>query len=151
MKTKKKVFVPKFTLILVVVSKVFRFSTNSRAVNTNLGVLGLDLHSSSPESVNFFGAQSSLGGHNFRLGGLKQSFGGARSRNAPAWRRVCVRAMLNSKKQYSGRARNKSGSKKKKSGGQCPLSDRDYYARTFMRGTFMRRQYCDGTFMRLDF
>ena len=49
---------------------------NSRAVNTNLGVLGLALHSSSPESVNFFGAQSSLGGHNFRLGGHKQSFGG---------------------------------------------------------------------------
>ena len=32
-----------------------------RAVNTNLGVLGLDLHSNSPEPVNFFGAQSSLG------------------------------------------------------------------------------------------
>ena len=51
---------------------------NSRAVNTILGVLGLDLHSSSPEPVTFFGAQSSLGGHNFRLGGHKQSFGGAR-------------------------------------------------------------------------
>ena len=52
--------------------------SNSRAVNTNLGVLGLHLHSSSPEPVNFFGAQSSLGGgHNFRLGGgHKQSFGG---------------------------------------------------------------------------
>ena len=33
-----------------------------RAVNTNLGVFGLDLHSKSPEPVNFFGAQSSLGG-----------------------------------------------------------------------------------------
>ena len=49
---------------------------NSRAVNTNLGVLGLDLHSSSPEPVNFFGAQSLLGGH-------KQSFGGAQ---AVIWR-----------------------------------------------------------------
>ena len=54
---------------------------NSRAVTTNLGVLGLDLHSSSPEPVNFFGAQFSLGGH-------KQSFGGARLRNAPPWRRA---------------------------------------------------------------
>ena len=34
--------------------------------NTNLS---LDLYSSSPELVNFFGAQSSLGGHNFRLWG----------------------------------------------------------------------------------
>ena len=41
--------------------------------NTNLG---LDLHSSSPEPVNFFRAQSSLGGH-------KQSFGGAWPRNDP--------------------------------------------------------------------
>ena len=37
--------------------------------NTNLGVSGLDLHSNSPKPVNFFGAQSSLGGP-------KQSFGG---------------------------------------------------------------------------
>ena len=36
--------------------------TKIRAVNTNLGVLGLNLHFNSPESVNFFGAQSSLGG-----------------------------------------------------------------------------------------
>ena len=34
---------------------------NSRTISTNLGVLGLDLHSSSLERVNFFGAQSSLG------------------------------------------------------------------------------------------
>ena len=34
--------------------------------NTNLG---LNLHSSSPKSVNFFGAQSSLGGHKQSLGG----------------------------------------------------------------------------------
>ena len=55
--------------------------------NTNLG---LDLHSSSPEPVNFFGAQSSLGGHNFRLGDHKQSFGGARPSMPPPppWR--CV-------------------------------------------------------------
>ena len=43
------------------------------AKNTNLG---LDLHSSSPEPVNFFGAQSSLGGAQF-------SFGGSTARYAP--------------------------------------------------------------------
>ena len=63
--------------------------TSSRAVNTNLGVLGLALHSSSPESVNFFGAQSSLGGHNFRLGGAQVVIWGAQHRNAPPWRRAC--------------------------------------------------------------
>ena len=41
--------------------------------NTNLG---LDLHSSSPDPVNFFWAQSSLGGTQFSFGGHKQSFGG---------------------------------------------------------------------------
>ena len=46
---------------------------NSRAVNTNLG---LDLHSSSPETVNFFGAQSSLGGHGPGM--------------PPPWRRACL-------------------------------------------------------------
>ena len=51
--------------------------TKIRAVNTNLGVLGLNLHFNSPEPVNLFGAQSSIGGgHNFRLGGHKQLFGG---------------------------------------------------------------------------
>ena len=55
---------------------------NSRAVNTNLGVLGLDLHSSSPEPVNFFGTQFSLGGHNFRLGAQAVIWGGT-ARNAP--------------------------------------------------------------------
>ena len=53
---------------------------NSRAVKINLGVLGLDLHSSSRESVSFFGAQSSLGGAQFSFGGHKQSFRGARPR-----------------------------------------------------------------------
>ena len=64
--------------------------TKIRADNTNLRVLGLNLHFNSPEPVNFFGAQSSLGGgHNFRLGGHKQSVGVARPRNAPPWRRAC--------------------------------------------------------------
>ena len=43
--------------------------TKIRAVNNNLGVLGLDLHSCSPKPVNFFGAQSSLGGAQFLFGG----------------------------------------------------------------------------------
>ena len=55
--------------------------TKVRAENTNLGVSGLDLHFNSPERVNFFGAQSSLGGAQFL-------FGGARPRNAPPWRRA---------------------------------------------------------------
>ena len=56
---------------------------NSRAVNTKLGVLGIDSHSSSPKPVNFFGAQSSLGGAQFSFGGHKQSFERAWPRNAP--------------------------------------------------------------------
>ena len=42
--------------------------TKMREVNTNLGVLGLDLHSKSPEPVNFFGAQSWLEGAQFSFG-----------------------------------------------------------------------------------
>ena len=42
---------------------------NSRAISTNLVVLGLDSNSSSLEPFNFFGVQSLLGEH-------KQSFGG---------------------------------------------------------------------------
>ena len=45
--------------------------TKIRAVNTNLGVLGLDLHFNSSEPVNFFGAQSSLGGAQFLFGGAQ--------------------------------------------------------------------------------
>ena len=61
---------------------------NSRAVNTNSGVLGLNLHSSSPEPVNFFGAQSSLGGAQFLLGGAQAVNWGARPQNAPPWLRA---------------------------------------------------------------
>ena len=56
---------------------------NSSAVAANLGVLGLDLYSSSPEHVNFFGAQSSFRGAQFSFGGHKQSFGGAWPQNSP--------------------------------------------------------------------
>ena len=41
--------------------------------NTNLG---LELRSRSPETVNFFGAQFSLGGAQFSFGGHKQPVGG---------------------------------------------------------------------------
>ena len=46
--------------------------TKKQVANTNLA---LDLHSSSPEPVNFFRAQSSLGVAQFSFGGNKQSFG----------------------------------------------------------------------------
>ena len=49
---------------------------------------GLDLHPSSPKPVNFFGAQSSLGGHNFRLGAQEVIWGGT-APVCPPWRRVC--------------------------------------------------------------
>ena len=62
--------------------------TNSRAISTILRVSDLDLHSSSPELINFFGAQSSLGEAQLSFGGHKQSFGGARPGNAPPWRRA---------------------------------------------------------------
>ena len=72
-KKEKKRSRPKSFMKSGVSSKI----TKIWAVNTNLGVLGLDLHSSSPEPVNFFGAQSSLGGgHNFRLGGTSSHLGG---------------------------------------------------------------------------
>ena len=56
---------------------------DSGAVNTNLGVLGLHLHFSSLEPVNFFGAQSSLGGEQFSFGVAQAVIWGARPRNAP--------------------------------------------------------------------
>ena len=56
--------------------------TNSRAISTILRVLDLSLHSSSPEPVNFFGAQSSLGGTQLSFGGTSSHLGG-RPRNAP--------------------------------------------------------------------
>ena len=60
--------------------------TKIPVANTNLG---LDLHSSSPEQLFSLGNSPRLGGHNFCLGGHKQSFGGARPQNVPPWRRAC--------------------------------------------------------------
>ena len=48
--------------------------------NTNLG---FELRSRSPETVNFFGAQSSLGGAQFSFGEHKQPVGEAWPRYAP--------------------------------------------------------------------
>ena len=56
---------------------------NSRAVNINLGVLGLDLHSSSPEPVYFFGHSPRLGGGIIFVWGAQAVIWGARPRNAP--------------------------------------------------------------------
>ena len=73
MKTKKeKSLSPKFHEIRCESTKTTKkqfLRTNSKAISTNMGVLGLDLYSSSPKRVNFFEAQSRLGAH-------KQSFGG---------------------------------------------------------------------------
>ena len=63
--------------------------TKIRAVNTNLRVSGLDFHSNNPEPVHFFGAQSSLGGHNFRLGGTSSHLGGMAPKCLPVVR-ACV-------------------------------------------------------------
>ena len=54
-----------------------------RAVNTNLGVLGLDLLSNSPEPVNFFGAQSSLRGAQFSFGGAQAVIWGGTAPECP--------------------------------------------------------------------
>ena len=57
---------------------------NSRAVKALLlRVSGLDLHSSSPEPINFFGSQSSLEGAQRSFGGAQAIFWGALPRNAP--------------------------------------------------------------------
>ena len=57
--------------------------TKIRAVNTNLGVSVLDLHSNSPESVNFFGAQSSLMGAQFSFGGAQAVIWGGTAPQCP--------------------------------------------------------------------
>ena len=80
---KQTVFVAKST-------KKHFLLTNSGVITSILGVSGLELLSSSSEPVNFFEAQSSIGGHNSRLGGHEQWFGGHSprmpSRGAgPAW------------------------------------------------------------------
>ena len=54
--------------------------------NTNLD---LDLRSRSPEHVNFFGAQSSLGEAQFSFGGAQAVSWGGTAPVCPPWRQVC--------------------------------------------------------------
>ena len=54
--------------------------TKIPVVNTNLG---LDLHSSIPEPVNFFGAQSLLGGAQFSFGGAQAVIPGGTAPECP--------------------------------------------------------------------
>ena len=82
-KTKKKSSSQKFYEIWCDSTKI----TKIRAVNTNLGVSGLDLHSNSQEPVNFFGAQSSLGGTIFVWVGTSCHLGGM-APECPPWRRA---------------------------------------------------------------
>ena len=73
MKTKKKSSSQNLYEIRCESTKI----TKIRAENTNLGVLGLDLHFNSPKPVNFFEAQSSLvGGTIFVWGGTSSDLGG---------------------------------------------------------------------------
>ena len=57
--------------------------TKIMVVNTNSGVLGLDLHFSSPEPVNFFETQSSLGGAQFSFGGAQALISGGHGPGMP--------------------------------------------------------------------
>ena len=60
--------------------------TKIRAVNTNLGVSGLDLHSNSLEPLNFFGGTALPWGALFSFGGCKLSFEGTAPECPPPWR-----------------------------------------------------------------
>ena len=62
---------PRLTTSAKSAKKLFLL-TNSGVTTIILGVSGLELHFSGTKPVTFFVAQSSLGGHNFRLGGHKQ-------------------------------------------------------------------------------
>ena len=73
---KQTVLIAKFT------NKQFLL-TNSRVITSILGVSGLELHFSFTEPLNFFGAQSSLGGHDSRLGGTSSDLGPGGGGTAP--------------------------------------------------------------------
>ena len=81
---KKKVFVPK-----VLWNPVWAHQNYE-----NTGVLGLNLHSSSPEPVNFFGAQSSLGGAQFLFRGAQAVIWGGTAPEYPPWRRACFTTQI---------------------------------------------------------
>ena len=63
--------------------KQFLLTNSGVIIISILGVSGLELHSSSTVPVNFFGAQSSLGGHNSRLEGTSSDLGGTASECPP--------------------------------------------------------------------
>ena len=56
--------------------------------------LGLDLHSSSPKLVNFFGAQSSLGGAQFSFGGAQAVIWGGTAQECLPWCRDWAKGAL---------------------------------------------------------
>ena len=64
--------------------------TNSEMITSILRVSGIELHSSGTDPVTFFGAQSSLVGHNSRLGGTSSDLG-EHSPGMPPWRRACCK------------------------------------------------------------
>ena len=85
-KTKKRSLPQKFYVVRCESSKITKrqfLLANSTAVNTNLGVLGLNLHSNSPKSVSFFGAQPSLGEHKFCWGGAQAVIWGSTAPECP--------------------------------------------------------------------
>ena len=61
--------------------------TNSGVITSILGVSGLELHFSGTKPVTFFGAQSSLGGHNFCFVGRCSDLGRT-ALECPPWRRA---------------------------------------------------------------
>ena len=89
-KDKKKVFISKTVRIctnfgvkpqkkkkvcITKSAKKLFLHTNSGVITSILEVSSLEMHSSGTELVTFFGAQSSLGVHNFRLGGASSELG----------------------------------------------------------------------------
>ena len=78
--TKRRIFITKSA------KKQFLF-TNSGMITSILRVSGLELHFSCTEPVTFFGAQSSLGGHNSCLGGTCSDLWG-QGPGMPPWRRA---------------------------------------------------------------
>ena len=67
---KKRVFIAKLKKRVLAHKKKGFLLTNSGVTTSILRVYGLELHSSGTEPVTFFGAQSSLRGHNSCLGGM---------------------------------------------------------------------------------
>ena len=96
-KTKKKVFIPQNaritinsevkpqnqTVFIAKCTKKQFLLTNSGMMPSILGVSSLELHSSSSESVNFFGAQFLLGGAQFSFEGEQTVIWGGAAPECP--------------------------------------------------------------------